>query len=65
VVLGPESVQCPSVGKYQGRRRGEGRWLGGWVGGWVGEVLHRQGMGDEIGTSQRRDLESGKHLNCK
>jgi hypothetical protein len=31
--LGPEGVQCPSVGEYQGRRTG--------VDGWVGEHPHK------------------------
>jgi hypothetical protein len=32
--LGPESVQCPSVGECEDQR-----WE--WVGGWVGEHPHR------------------------
>ena len=39
--LGPEKVQCPSVGKCQGREAG--------VGGWEGEYHYRsRGRGDGI-----------------
>jgi hypothetical protein len=54
--LGPENVQCHSVGECQGRKWG--------VGGWVGEHPHR-GREDWIGGFQRGDMERGKHLNCK
>ena len=40
--LGPEGVQCPSVGEYQGGKME--------VGGWVGEHAHRgRGREDGIG----------------
>lgn len=50
-VLGPEGVQCPSVGECQG---GKAR-----VGEWVGEHPHRDG-GEEMDWGFRRgDLECG------
>jgi hypothetical protein len=55
--LGPEGVQCPSVGECQGRKTG--------AGGWVGEHPHRgRRGGDGIGGFRRGDLEKGKHLKC-
>jgi hypothetical protein len=55
--LGPEGVQCPSIGECQCGRMGVGR---GW------EHLQRiRGRDDEIGGFQRGDLERGKYLKCK
>ena len=56
-VLGSEGVQCPSVGKRQGRKAGVGRW--------VAEHTHR-GRGKQMGIEsfQRGDLKKGQHLKC-
>jgi hypothetical protein len=53
--LGPEGVQCPSVGECQGRRTGVG-----------GSTLIEAG-GGEMGWRSfwRGDVERGKHLKCK
>ena len=57
-VLGPEGIQCPSVGEYEDRKMG--------MGGWVGKHPHRgRGRRDGIGDFCRRDLERGKYLKYK
>jgi hypothetical protein len=55
VALGPEGVQCPSVGECQGGKTG--------VGGWEHPHRGRERFG--IGGFQRAFLERGKHLKCK
>jgi hypothetical protein len=42
--LGPESVQCPSVGECQGRRRGVGRWGSNLIEAGVSEGETRKGQ---------------------
>lgn len=56
--LGPEHVQCPSVGELQVRNKGAGEL--------VGENPHRSsGRVNRIGVFQKVDLERGKHLKYK
>ena len=49
--LGPEGVQCPSLGECYGRKTE-----------WGGHPHRGRGGEDEIGGLQRGDLERGKHL---
>ena len=52
--LGPEEVQCPSVGECQGGKIRVGEWVSGW-----GSILIESGRGDELGVVWRGDLERG------
>ena len=58
--LGPERVQCPSIGEFQGREVGVGVWGGGGH-----NTLVSRGRVDGIGGFQRGDLEINFHLKCK
>ena len=55
VTLGPEGIQCPSVGDA---RAGGQEWMGGVA------LSYRRWEADGIGRFRRDDLERGKYLKC-